>query len=469
MGSEREVSEDRTGKTCVKMLLLLLLCSYHSTAARAGDADRIYKVPAAGSQKAEAACADPQVTPSSSSGATLRLSHRYGPCSPAPSTDEPTMAELLQRDQLRAEYVQRKFYSGDDALDQSKITVPTNLGTALETLQYVITVGIGSPAVTQKMIIDTGSDVSWVHCSSPNGSVLFDPVKSSTYSPFSCTSTPCTQLGEDGNGCSSSQCQYMVTYGDGSNTTGTYGSDTLALTTSETVANFNFGCSHKEEGFDDKTDGLMGLGGDAESLVSQTAATYGKAFSYCLPETSRSPGFLTLGAPNTTSGFVTTPMYKFGNVSTYYGILLQDIAVGGAPLGISPAVFSTGSVMDSGTIITRLPARAYSSLSSAFRAGMRGYPRAPTVSLFDTCFDFTGLDLANVSVPAVTLVFDGGVEVDLVYNGIMVAVGDGTTVTECLAFAATTGLSLIGNVQQRAFEVLHDVGQGVFGFRPDAC
>jgi hypothetical protein len=44
------------------MLLLLLLCSYHSTAARAGDADRIYKVPAAGSQKAEAACADPQGT-----------------------------------------------------------------------------------------------------------------------------------------------------------------------------------------------------------------------------------------------------------------------------------------------------------------------------------------------------------------------------------------------------------------------
>uniref|UniRef100_A0ACD5YY85 Uncharacterized protein n=1 Tax=Avena sativa TaxID=4498 RepID=A0ACD5YY85_AVESA len=465
MGSGREASNDPTARTSGKMLLLLLLCSYHSVAARAADdAHRIHKVLAAASHTAEAVCSQPQVTPSSSSGATVRLSHRYGPCAPAPSTDEPTVAELLRRDQLRVEYVQGKYHGGNDELNQSKITVPTILGSALDTLEYVITVAIGSPAVTQNMMIDTGSDISWVHCSTPSGSILFDPVGSSTYAPFSCTSAPCTQLGVDGNGCSSSQCQYMVMYGDGSNTTGTYGSDTLALTDSETVTDFRFGCSHKEEGFDDKLDGLMGLGGGAESLVSQTAATYGEAFSYCLPATSRDSGFLTLGAPNTTSGFETTPMLRSEEVPTFFGVLLQDIAVGGNLLGISPTVFSAGSVMDSGTIITRLPPRAYSALSTAFKAGMRNYTSAPAVSLLDTCFDFTGLD--SVSVPSVALVFDGGAVVDIVYDGIMIAVDD---VTECLAFAAATRLSIIGNVQQRTFEVLHDVGQGVFGFRSDAC
>ena len=59
----------------------------------------------------------------------------------------------------------------------------------------------------------------------------------------------------------------------------------LSLRSVYLFAHLEFGCSHKEKGFDDQTDGLMGLGGDVESLVSQTAARYGKAFSYCLPVT----------------------------------------------------------------------------------------------------------------------------------------------------------------------------------------
>jgi hypothetical protein len=375
------------------------------------------------------------------------------------------MAELLRRDQFRAEYIQRKFSSAGTAeLKQSEVTVPTNLGT----MQYVITVGIGSPAVTQTMLIDTGSDVSWVQCKpctapachAPVGS-LFDPVQSSTYAPFSCTSAPCTQLGGEGNGCSSSQCQYIVKYGDHSNTTGTYGSDTLALTPSETVNDFQFGCSHDEEGLlsQQNTDGLMGLGGDVQSLVSQTAATYGNAFSYCLPKTSSTSGFLTLGAPGDTSGFVTTPMLRSETVPTFYRLLLQDISVGGNLLGIAPSVFAAGSVMDSGTVITRLPAAAYSALSSAFKDGMTQYPEASPVDPFDTCFDFTGID--NITVPGVALVFDGGAIVNLDFDGIIQG--------GCLAFAATSDISLIGNVQQRTLEVLYDVGQSIFGFRSGAC
>ncbi|KAK1619764.1 hypothetical protein QYE76_025281 [Lolium multiflorum] len=276
------------------------------------------------------------------------------------------------------------------------------------------------PAATQNMMIDTGSNMSSVHFSTPNDSVLFDPVKSSTYALFSCASAPCTQLGEDGNGCSSSQCQYVVTYGDDSNTTGTYGSDTLALTTSKT-----------------------------------TAATYGKTFPYLLPETSRSLGFLTLGMPNSMSVFVMTPMFKYKNMSNFYTILLEDIAVGGRLLDISLTIFIGGSVIDSGTIIRQLPTRAYSALSWRFKAGMMKYLMASPANILDTCFDFTELD--NFSFPSVALVFNGGTVVDLVYNRIMVALDEAT---ECIAFAATSSLSIIGTVQQRTFEVLHDVGKG---------
>ncbi|OEL12538.1 Aspartyl protease family protein [Dichanthelium oligosanthes] len=378
----------------------------------------------------------------------------------------PTLEEMLRRDQLRAAYIQRQFSSAAGDVQQLDATVPTTLGSSLSSLEYVITVGIGSPSVTQTMLIDTGSDVSWLQCKPcsqchSQADPLFDPSSSSTYSPFSCSSATCAQLSQDqeGNGCSNSQCQYIVSYGDGSRTTGTYSSDTLALG-SNTVRNFQFGCSQVDSGFNDQTDGLMGLGGGAESLVSQTAGTFGKAFSYCLPPTPGSSGFLTLGAG--TSGFVKTPMLRSSQVPTFYGVRLQAIRVSGKQLNIPASVFSAGSVMDSGTVITRLPPTAYSALSSAFKAGMHQYPSAPPSGLLDTCFDFSGQ--SSISIPTVALVFSGGAVVDLA--------GDGIILGSCLAFAANSddsSLGIIGNVQQRTFEVLYDVGRGAVGFRAGAC
>jgi hypothetical protein len=234
---------------------------------------------------------------------------------------------------------------------------------------------------------------------------------------------------------------------------------------SETVSDFQFGCSHEQSDTSDKTDGLMGLGGDVQSLVSQTAATHGNAFSYCLPATSSTSGFLAFGAPNDTSEFVTTPMLRVKDKLTFYNLLLQDIQVDGNLLGISPSVFANGTLMDSGTRITTLPLEAYSALSSAFKASMTQYAEAPPWGDFDTCFNFTGVEEGDLAIPPIALIFDGGAIVDLDRSGIM------DMTASCLAFYPTTESdgSVIGNVQQRTFEVLHDVGQSVFGFRKDAC
>ncbi|XP_044444054.1 aspartyl protease family protein At5g10770 [Triticum aestivum] len=457
----------------IPKLLLLLLCTYlHTLVAHGGYDLQSYKVLHAGALKsATINCSQPKVTPSSG-GVTVPLHNRHGPCSPVPSTKAPTLEEMLRRDQLRAAYITRKYSGvkgGAGDVEQSDVTVPTTLGTSLGTLEYLITVGIGSPAMTQTMLIDTGSDVSWVQCKPcsqchTQADSLFDPSSSSTYSAFPCSSSACAQLrrSHQGNGCSSrSQCQYIVKYGDGSSGTGTYSSDKLVLGSS-TVKNFQFGCSQSESGnlLKDQTDGLMGLGGGAQSLATQTAGTFGKAFSYCLPPTTGSPGFLTLGAA--TSGFVKTPMLRSSQVPAYYGVRLQAIRVGGKQLSIPTSVFSAGSIMDSGTIITRLPATAYSALSSAFKAGMKQYPPAQPMGIFDTCFDFSGQ--SSVSIPTVVLVFSGGVAVNLASDGIILG--------SCLAFAANSddsSLGIIGNVQQRTLEVLYDVGGGVVGFKAGAC
>ncbi|TVU34016.1 hypothetical protein EJB05_15837, partial [Eragrostis curvula] len=383
----------------------------------------------------------------------------------------PTIEELLDRDQLRVGYIQRKASAGrKDAVGTQKeaATFPTTLGSSLDSLHYVITISIGTPPVTQTVLIDTGSDVSWVQCAPclqchPQADPLFDPSSSSTYSPFSCSSVECLLL--DDTACtSSSQCQYVVKYGGGSNTTGTYSSDTLELGGPNVVVQeFQFGCSHVESGFVSPIDGLMGLGGGPQSLVSQTAGRFGSALSYCLPPTAATSGFLTLGAANSGLGFVTTPLLSSQQIPTYYFVVLEGITLNGQLLDVPPSVFSAGgTILDSGTIITRLPPTAYAALSSTFKAAMQQYPAAPPKSLFDTCFDFTGL--TSVTVPPVSLVFSGGAVVDLDPSGIIF--------NGCLTFAANRddrSLGIIGNVQQRTFEVLYDVGQGVVGFRAGAC
>ncbi|XBI20624.1 protein ASPARTIC PROTEASE IN GUARD CELL 1-like [Aegilops tauschii subsp. strangulata] len=127
--------------------------------------------------------------------------------------------------------------------------------------EYMVTVGIGSPAVGQTLILDTGSHVSWVRCNTQLGTP-FDPTASSSYAPFSCSATACAQLSGQWNGCSQDQCQYTVSYQDGSYTAGTYSSDTLTLTGSKAITGFQFGCNlqpHRQHRRQDRR--LLGLGG----------------------------------------------------------------------------------------------------------------------------------------------------------------------------------------------------------------
>jgi hypothetical protein len=253
-----------------------------------------------------------------------------------------------------------------------------------------------------------------------------------------------------------------VKYGDGSNTTGTYSSDELTVTPDFTVHGFRFGCSHAVTELLSaiQVDGLLALGGSAPSLVTQTAE---KAFSYCLPPTESHSGFLTLGVPRASAtSFVVTPMHRIGNITTYYGVRLQGIVVAGRRLRIPSSVFSAGSVLDSGTVITELPLTAYRALRAAFMKEMRMYPKAAPTNGFDTCFNLTGG--GDVKLPSVALVFDRGATVELDPSGILI---DG-----CLAFYTTgddTSFGIVGNVQQRTFEVLYDVGGQAVGFRRDAC
>ncbi|CAM0944493.1 unnamed protein product [Alopecurus aequalis] len=430
--------------------------------------------------------AGPVIAPRQRNGtsAVLRLAHRHGPCAPSRSSVQagPSFAEVLRADQLRAEYIQRRV-SGAGARGRGQqlvvgssksATVPATMGYSIGTLQYVVTLSLGTPGVQQTLELDTGSDVSWVQCKpcSPPACYsqkdpLFDPAQSSTYSTVPCSADACLELGIFSDGCSGSQCLYVVSYGDGSNTTGVYSSDTLTLTPGTSSGNevepFLFGCGRVQTGLFIGIDGLLALGRQSMSLRSQASNAYGGVFSYCLPPKETSTGYLTLGGPSSASGFVTTGLLTAWNAPTFYVVMLTGISVGGQQVGGVPtSVFAGGTVVDTGTVITRLPPTAYTALRSAFRSAMTrySYPSAPAMGILDTCYDFSRYDV--VTLPTVALTFSGGATLALEAPGILSS--------GCLAFAPNGGdgdVAILGNVQQRSFAVRFD-GSTV-GFMPGAC
>nr|CAB3467905.1 unnamed protein product [Digitaria exilis] len=458
------------------LLLCVLLFTYCFIALGA-DEHGFVVVPTT-SPSSEPACSSGSQATSDPNRASVPLVHRHGPCAPASAAGKPSLSERLRRDRARRSHIISKATGRTVTLSDASggVTIPTSIGSAVDSLEYVVTLGFGTPAVDQTVLIDTGSDLSWVQCKPcdssscyPQKDPLFDPNASSTYVPVPCNSDACKALADGySDGCTNttgtSLCQYGIEYGNFDTTVGVYSTETLTLNKhGVSVTNFSFGCGLRQQGTFDKFDGLLGLGGAPESLVSQTAHIYGGAFSYCLPPVNTTTGFLSLGAPgNNTAGFVFTPLHSSPEGATFYVVNLTGISVAGKKLNIPATAFAQGMIIDSGTVITGLPQTAYEALRTAFRSAMSKYPLLPPKDDLDTCYDFTGL--SNVTVPTVSLTFDGGATVDL-------DVPSGILLEDCLAFAGdgADDTGIIGNVNQRTFEVLYDSARGHVGFRPGAC
>ncbi|CAN1140457.1 Aspartyl protease family protein At5g10770 [Linum perenne] len=429
--------------------------------------------------------------PSSTTGlkneaSLLQVVHKHGPCyqtqQQLSSQQHKTSPEdILRQDQSRVKsihYKSRKAAANDISATEST-TIPAKDGSTIGSGNYIVTVGLGTPPKKLSLIFDTGSDVTWTQCQPCVKSCyqqqekIFEPSLSTSYKNVSCQAAACAALSSaTGNtpGCSSSTCVYGIQYGDSSFSVGFFGTEKLSLTSTESLDNFYFGCGQNNQGNFGGAAGLLGLGRDKLSLVSQTSEKYNKIFSYCLPSTSSSTGFLSFGTTpsSTKSPTVYTPISTVSGVANFYGLDIIAISVGGRKLPVSSSVFSTAkAIIDSGTVITRLPPAAYSALRTAFRQQMSRYPMAPALSILDTCYDLT--KYKSVTVPRIGFFFGGGAEVDIQSVGILYA----SKVSQvCLAFAGNgdaSDVAIFGNVQQQTIEVVYDGAGERVGFASGGC
>jgi hypothetical protein len=163
-----------------------------------------------------------------------------------------------------------------------------------------------------------------------------------------------------------------------------------------------------------------------------------------------------------------TPFSTISNHSSFYGLDIVGISVGGTQIPLLSSIFSSGgAIIDSGTVITRLPPTAYVGLRNSFRKGMTKYPLASSLSILDTCYDLSGNNM--ISIPKIRFFFGGGVTVELAALEILYVESSEQV---CLAFASNeddSDISIFGNVQQRTLEVVYDVGGGKIGFGSNGC
>ncbi|PIA61013.1 hypothetical protein AQUCO_00300501v1 [Aquilegia coerulea] len=369
---------------------------------------------------------------------SLNIVHRHGACSSmflhegeekTKSSTELDPKEFLKHDQMRVETLHFKLSkkSANAQEQRTKATVlPVQNGSSLGTANFIVRVGFGTPAKYMSVIFDTGSDLTWIQCKPCvwfcylQQDAIFNPSESTSYSNIICNTTKCSQV--------------------------------------KSATGFSPSCA-----------GLLGLGRDKLSFVSQTYKKYGGRFSYCLPSTSSSTGHLTFGAQQRLPSSVKfTPMVKDSRGPSFYFLNLVAISVGGQKLAISPSVFaSSGTIIDSGTVITRLPRTAYTSLQSAFQKSMSSYPSSKPLSMLDTCFNLTGYK--EVRMPKISLLFKGGVALDVDPSGLLFA----TSIQQvCLAFVANQDdkdVGIIGNTLQQKLEVIYDVAKNKLGFAPGSC
>ncbi|KAL3650942.1 hypothetical protein CASFOL_007345 [Castilleja foliolosa] len=414
---------------------------------------------------------------------TLELIHRHGPCSQQ-TTTPPQLSEILSADQSRVDSIHARlkpdstinklnFNNKNNKLNDSKADLPAIPGETFKTGNYIVSIGLGTPKNTLSLVFDTGSDLTWTQCQPCSDSCyqqrepIFNPSKSSSYSNISCSADQCSELPSPG--CLSGTCVYSVQYGDGSFSVGFLGKDKLTVTPTDVFPDFLFGCGQSNKGLFGSTAGLIGLSRDNLSFVSQTAAKYGKYFSYCFPFVSSSTGHLAFGKNGgSKSKNVKFTPFASSRIESLYFIDIVYITVGGKKLAINESVFQiAGTVIDSGTVITRLPPGAYGPMSAEFQRMMENYPRAPAYSLLDTCYDFSNYTF--VEIPKIEFGFSGDVNVDVADSGIIILV-DSTVA--CLAFAGNDDgeqVGIFGNTQQKTFEVVYDVAGGKLGFGPGGC
>ncbi|CAL0327340.1 unnamed protein product [Lupinus luteus] len=409
---------------------------------------------------------------SRSDDSNLNVIPIYGKCSPfnPPKADSwtNTLINMASKDPARVKYL-------STLMGQKTVTSsPIASGQAFNIGNYIVRVKIGTPGQLFFMVLDTSTDEAFVPCLGCLGcsTATFSPNSSTSYGPLDCSVPQCGQV--RGLSCpagGSGTCFFNQSYA-GSSFSAVLVQDSLRLATN-VIPNYSFGCINAISGGSVPAQGLLGLGRGPLSLLSQSGSQYSGIFSYCLPsfKSYYFSGSLKLGPVGQPKSIRTTPLLRNPHRPSLYYVNLTGISLGHVLVPIPKQYLAfdpntgSGTVIDSGTVITRFVEPVYNAVRDEFRKQVSG----PFSSLgaFDTCFVKNFETLA----PQVALHFEG-LDLKLPSENSLIHSSSGSLA--CLAMAAAPNnvnsvLNVIANLQQQNLRILFDTVKNKVGIARELC
>lgn len=407
---------------------------------------------------------------------------------------------IQQQNNLANDFVASLESSKDEFSGNIMATLES--GASLGIGEYFIDMFVGTPPKHVWLILDTGSDLSWIQCDpcydcfEQNGP-YYSPKDSSSYSNISCNDPRCqlVSLPEPLQPCNKVEnqtCPYFYDYADGSNTTGDFALETFTVNFThgkenlKQVVDVMFGCGHWNKGFFHGAAGLLGLGRGPLSFSSQLQSIYGNSFSYCLTDLFSNTSVsskLVFGEDKELLNLHNlnfTSLLGGGESSddTFYYVHIKTIMVGGEVLDIPEQTWhwstsqgagaGAGTIIDSGSTLSYFPDSAYDVMEAAFEKKVKLNPIAVDDFIMSPCYNVSGA--MQVELPDFGIHFADGAVWNFPAENYFYQYEPNQVI--CLAILKTPNHSprtIIGNLLQQNFHILYDLKRSRLGYSPRKC
>ncbi|KAL2333113.1 hypothetical protein Fmac_014326 [Flemingia macrophylla] len=396
----------------------------------------------------------------------------------------------------------QSFKSSKDEFS-GNIMATLESGASLGTGEYFIDMFIGTPPKHVWLILDTGSDLTWIQCDPcfdcfEQNEPVYVPKDSSSYRNITCYDHQCQLVSSPDpiHPCKDENqtCPYFYGYADGSNTTGDFALETFTVNLTwphngkgkfKHVVDVMFGCGHWNKGFFHGANGMLGLGRGPLSFSSQMQSIYGHSFSYCLTDlfsNTSTSSKLVFGEDkdllnnHNNLNFTTLLDGEESPDDTFYYLKIKSIMVGGEVLDIPEQTWHWsssegalgGTIIDSGSTLTFFPDPAYGIIREAFEKRIKLHQVAEDGFVMSPCYNMSGAQ--QVELPKFGIRFADGVVWNFPSENYFYQYEPNEVI--CLAIIKSpnhSNVTIIGNLLQQNFHILYDVKRSRLGYSPMKC
>ena len=362
-------------------------------------------------------------------------------------------------------------------------------------MALIVSLPIGTPPQTQQMVLDTGSQLSWIQCHNkkrtqkvppPPPTASFNPALSSSFSVLPCTHPICKPRVPDftlPTSCDQNRlCHYSYFYADGTLAEGNLVREKFTFSRSIITPPLALGCAQDTS----ETKGILGMNLGRLSFVSQAKIS---KFSYCVPTRTTRPGSLPTGSFYLGNNPISAG-FKYVNLLTFkqtqrmpnldplaYTVAMQGIRIGAKKLDIPPSVFrpnpsgSGQTMIDSGSEFTYLVEEAYNKVREEIvrLVGPRLKKGYVYGGMADMCFDGNAIEIGRL-IGNMVFEFEKGVEIVVEKERVLTDVGRRV---HCIGIGRSDRLgvasNIIGNIHQQNQWVEFDLANRRVGFGKADC